>query len=336
MAESITSGYKLLFEVRLLHHYWLDEGATIFDLIPDQARKDARLLQYDVRSFLSVAPTAATLEALKGLRGVVKNTALGFLGAVPDNVVVPLDLVFEFVVTVRNASFLNYTSRTLEPQKVSEFYYPPEDQTYRYRSNVPVLSNTAGASRTLGGQKALFLSKEIPAITPGDKVEALVLSGNDLLQLTEDQPNAGTVSIHTPATEIPIFVHQGDVPPIVPPSGLVGAPERGILLSGDTPDTVFALIRLSAVRGDDPDFSCVDGNGVPKTAHPVLQCRFKNRLTIWRYINKHNNQVTSEPTPLPLTYFGNAGTKQKPTAADLVKVEKTGSKITQLVSEIFV
>jgi hypothetical protein len=99
---------------------------------------------------------------------------------------------------------------------------------------------------------------------------------------------------------------------------------------------LFALIRLSAVREDDQDFSCVDGSGLAKTAHPVFQCRFKNRLTIWRYIDKRNNQVTNESTPLPLTFFGNAGTKQKPVAEGLVKAEKTDSKITQLVSEIFI
>jgi hypothetical protein len=258
------------------------------------------------------------------------------LGAVPDNVVVPLNAVFEFIVTVRNPSFLNYTSLTLQPQKIYELYYPPEDQTYRYKANVLVLSNTTGASRTLGSEKTLFLSKEIPAITPDDKVEALILSGNDLLQLTGDQPGAGAVPIHTPATELPVFAHQGDVPPIVPPSGLVGAPQWGAMLSSDIPDDVFALIRLSAVREDDKDFSCVDGSGLAKTAHPVFQCRFKNRLTIWKYIDKRNNQVTSEPTPLPLTYFGNAGTKQKPAAAGLVKAEKSDSKITQLVSEIFI
>ena len=35
MAEHTTSAYRRLFEVRLLHHYWLDDGATIFDKITD-------------------------------------------------------------------------------------------------------------------------------------------------------------------------------------------------------------------------------------------------------------------------------------------------------------
>jgi hypothetical protein len=336
MTERIINGYKRLFEVRLLHHYWLDEGATVFDLIPEQAKKDTRLLQYDVRSFLAVTPTVATVKVLNGLGGVYKKTALGCLVAVPDNVVVPQDAMFELLVTIRNADFFNYTALTLRPQKIYAFYYPPEDQTYRYKENVPVLSNLTGASREAGGNKALFLSKEIPGLTANDQVEALVLSGNALVQLTGDQPGAGIQQLHALATALPIFVHQGDAPTIVPPSGLVGVPARGVMLSNDITDDVFALLRLSAVRADDGDFSCIDDSGHAKTAHPVFQVRFKNRSTIWQYLNKSTEVVNdTEPDPLPLTYFGNAGTKQKPSTS-LVKAVQSGTKITQLVSEIFV
>ena len=156
------------------------------------------------------------------------------------------------------------------------------------------------------------------------------------MQLTSDQPGARTQQLHDPAIALPIFVHQANVPAIVPPGGLVGAPSRGVMLSSDITDDVFVLIRLSAVRADDEDFSCIDSSGHAKTAHPVFQVRFKNRSTIWQYLSKSTGVVdVTEPNPLPLTYFGNAGTKQKPSAG-LVKAVKSGTKITQLVSEIFV
>ena len=108
------------------------------------------------------------------------------------------------------------------------------------------------------------------------------------------------------------------------------------MLSDDIPDDVFALIRLSAVRANDSDFSFIDGNGRAKTPHPVFQIRFKNRSTLWQYVNKNTRAVIStELNPLPLTHFGNAGTKQKPSEG-WVKAEKSGTKITRLVSEIFV
>jgi len=336
MAERIINGYKRLFEVRLLHHYWLDGGATVFDLILDQKRKDARLLQYDMRSFLAVTPTATTARALNGLGCVYKNTALGCIVAAPSSAVLPPDAMFECIVTVQNTAFYNYTALTLRPQKIYELYHRPKDKTYRYKENVPILSNLTGASRGAGLNKVLFLSREIPALAADDQVESLVLSGNTLLQLTSDQPGAGTQQFNALATDLPVFVHQGDVPAIVPPAGLAGVPTRGVMLSGDIADDVFALIRLSAVRADDSDFSFIDSSGHAKTTGPVFQIRFKNRSTIWQYFNKSTGAVDStELHPLPLTHFENAGTKQKPSGG-LVKAMKNGTKITQLVSEIFV
>jgi hypothetical protein len=336
MGEQVINGYKRLFEIRLLHHYWLDEGSTVFDLLADQARKDARLLVYDTRPFLKTTPTAATARTLDGFGGLFKETALGCTVAVPNNAVIPADETLEFIVTVQNHDLLNYTALTLRPRRIYDLYHQAEKNSYRYKENVSVLSNLTGTARGAGATRTLFLSREIPAPAADDQAEALVVSGGALVQLTGDQPGAATQSIGAVATELPVFVHQGDVPVIVPPAGLVGAPARGILLSDGIPDDVFALIRLVPTRADNGDFSFIDVGGHPKITHPVFQVRFKNRSTIWRYLNKGTRAVIStEATPLPFTSFGNAGTKQKPSEG-LVKPEKSGDRITQLVSEIYV
>lgn len=337
MAERIISGYKRLFEIRLLHHYWLDEGATVFDLMPDRQQRDKRLLSYDVRSFLEVTPTSATSKILNGMGCIYKNTGLGCVVAVPDGVVIQDEPLFEFIIAARNTAFFNYTALTLGPREIYEFYYQPEKKTYRFKENIPLLSNQTGATRGAGLNKALFLSREIPVLAANDQVESLVLSGSALLQLTSDQPGADTQQIGAMATDLPVFVHQGDAPVIIPPSGLVGAPARGIMLTEDVTDQVFALIRISAIRADDQDFSCIDSSGHAKTASPVFQVRFKNRSTFWQYHDKRNGALTAaEPNPLPLTYFGNAGTKQKPSSEGPVKAVKSGTRIDRLVSEIFV
>lgn len=336
MPEAIVNRYEHLFELRLLHHYWLDEGAMIFDLIPDKTKRDRRLQTYDCREFLRVTPTGPTKKAFDALGCVFKETALGCIAAVPAGAVVPLDSPFEFILTVQHPAFYNYTAMTLRPCKVYALYHLPEDKTYRYKENVPVLSNLTGAFRGAGLNKTLFLSREIPAPAADDQVESLVQSGGALKQLTGDEPGGGTQQLNPVTANLPVFLHQGDVPPLVAPSGLAGAPKRGIQLSSVVPDDVFALIRLSALRAGDDSFSLVDGSGHPKPVHPVFQIRFKNRSTTWRYINKSSGLVTStEPAPLPSTYFGNAGTKQKPSNG-LVKVIKSGSQITQLISEVFV
>jgi hypothetical protein len=335
MSERIVNQYRRLVEIRLLHHYWLDEGARVFDLIPQQTVREARLLTYDMRTFLALTPTQATQRTLQGLGCVYKTTALGCVVATPAGAVIPPDVQLDFVLTVLNPAFHNYTALTLRSQKIYELYSQPEDRIYRYKENVPVLSNLSGASRMVGVEKALFLSTEIPGSTVTDQVEFLVRSGNGLSQLTGDQPGAGIQQLAAQADNVPVFLHQGDVPELVPPPGLIGVPARGIRLTGDLPDNLFALIRLSAVRPDDGDFTLIDGAGLAKTPNPVFQVRFKNRSTIWSYFDKQTRApVSTEANPLPLTYFGNAGTKEKPSDG-LVKAVKIGNRITSLVSEIF-
>lgn len=332
MAERIISGYRRLFEIRLLHHYWLDEGSTVFDFITPSKRKDERLLTYDMRSFLKIAPTSATAKALNGHNCIYKDTALGCLVAAPDSAEFRPNLTLDFAVTVQQADFHNYTALTLQPQNIYELYYKPEDKIRRFKDNVPVLSNLTGAARIFESGKVLFLSGEFPEPAADDHVESLVLSGSALLQLTEDQPGAGTQMLTDTVADWPVFVHQGDVPVIVAPTGLAGVPERGIELTDDIPDSTFALVRLYTTRSDDDDFSLIGGNGhARKINNPVFQIRFKNRSTIWEY----KSTGFLEPAPLPLTCYGNAGTKRKPSQG-LVKAVKSGDKITRIVSEIYV
>ena len=333
MNERCGLSYKRLFEIKLFHHYWLDEGATIFDLIADHAKKADRLMNYDIRRILSITPTATTAKTLKACGSVIKNTSHGLLVAVPGGTAFANDSSLEWIVTVKDTHFFNYTALTLPAQKIYEFHRPIENKTYRYKENIPVLSNLTGDTRGT----TTFLSQPIPPLTSQDQIESLIISGTALQQLTSDQPGASISTITTQAKNLPVFVHQGDIPAIVAPSGLVGIlPARGIHLSTDMPDNVFALIRLHATRADNDAFSIVNSDGHAKSNPPVFQIRLKNRSTIWQYFNKKTNAVVStELYPLPLTHFGNAGTKQKPSEG-WVKAEKIDTKITRLVSEIFV
>ncbi|MBC6608763.1 hypothetical protein H8B13_18185 [Hymenobacter sp. BT188] len=336
MAERIVSGYQRLFEVRLLHHYWLDEGPTVFDALPE-AERLARLLTYDVRSFLSLEPTPATAQTLQGLGAVFKSTALGGLVATRKGTVIPHDTVLKFTVRIQSSQFFDYTALTLPARKIYDFYDEPTKRVVRYKENVPVFSNLTGVARGAGASRALFLSQEIPALTPTDRVESLVLSGAALEQLTSDQPGAATQQISAQATDRPVYVHQGDVPAIVPPPGLTGVPARGIQLTEGIPDDVFALVRIRAVRPGSAEYSCTSG-GLAKSAYPVFQVRFRNRATFRHYFNQYSGApVSAEPTALPLTRRGNAGTKRKPLTG-LSKASFDSAvpgRTTGLISEIF-
>ncbi|MEV8518806.1 hypothetical protein ABZR86_03300 [Dyella marensis] len=339
MSERSTTSYRRLFEVRLLHHYWLDNGGQIFDTLPADMQA-ARLLGYDVRPLLRVAPTPSTLKQLAGLRCLFMPTAQGFVVAAPGEATFPTDTAFSFSVAIADGQCLDYTALTFRAQAIQEAADPgdlsPTRMVYRYKADVPVLSNLTGVKRDFGAGPVLFLSRDYPAPAASDAVESMVLSAGALLQLTGDNPGAATEQLGASATDMPVFLHQGDVPAIAPPAGVVGAPARGVQLGDDVPDDVFALITLTAVRAGDDDFSFVDGTGAPKAPATVYEVRLKNRSTWWTYLDKRTGaQIAAEPQPLPLTFFGNAGTRQKPSRG-IVKAQTSGARITRLVSEIYI
>lgn len=165
--------------------------------------------------------------------------------------------------------------------------------------------------------------------------------GGALFQLTSDQPDATMQQLHAVAADMPVFANQGDVPTIVPPVGIVGeVPDRGIELTDEMDNNIYALIRIASVKPGDDDFSCTSG-GLAKNVGPVFQIRIKNRSTIWRYFKKASPALAlQESGPFPLTYFGNATTDnpttiQKP-AAGIVKVEKDEDRISSIASEIYI
>lgn len=355
MAEFLRLGYVRWFEVRVLHHFWLDEGATVFDQIPDQTVRTQRLLTYDVGRLLAFQPSAPTAATVTGLRGVFRATGLGFVVAVPDGVVVPLDVTFEVLITVIGTDYTTYTAQplarpgitpaatpSLSPQPIVSVIDPVPDpvtgtrQVHRYQANVPVLSNLTGVSRGAGAAQRLYLSQEYRAPSPSDAVEALVSVGGNLCQRIGDPPNA-QLNVIGPTAGLPVFLHQGDVPPITPPAGSVGAPAFGIELTDTRPTGVAAVIRLAPRRPAESPFNFAGPDGTPRPR--VFEVHLQNRWTTWRYHSKRDGSLTSaEVSPLPLTYFGNAGSKQKPSSAAIGAEfdNQDPPRITRLVSDIYV
>jgi hypothetical protein len=336
MSERTKMTFKRLFEVRILHHYWLDYGPNLFDLIPDQDRKKQLMAEYDVNTLLHVAPAPSTTTALKRSGSLFIGHRSGFFVISSGKTPIPDDTVFEFTLKVRDANFPCYTALTLPARTIHEIPFEKENRILRYKENVPVWQNTTGATRGTGSEKKLFLSKEYQAIQPGDAVESLIVKEGALWQLTSDQPDAKMQVTVSPVSDLPVFANQADIPAIAAPEGLSGVPDRGIQLTGELPNDIFGLIRLSAKRPSDPDFSFTDNLGQAKPEYPVYQLHFKSRSTFRRYFDRKTSGFISEDTTaMPLTFFGNAGTLQKPDPSR-VRIEKTGGKIARIVSDIFV
>lgn len=272
------SGYQRLFEVRLLHHHWLDDGATIFDHIADPAKRELRLLNYDKRPLFAVRPTLTTKNVLAVHRCLFLDTAMGFIVVAPATAQVPADTVLEFIVTLGDHRVYGYTEPVLRPQKTYEFYNEADRSTYRYKENVPVLSNLTGAARSTETGKALFLSREHPVpATYGRPDPTRPPHGAAAAFRCEDAATGTHFTMQAGSGDGPVFLHEGDVPLIVPPVGLFAVPSRGVRLSSDIGDDVFLYLSLTAVRESDDAFSFVDANGNPKGMFPIYQVRFKSQ-----------------------------------------------------------
>lgn len=334
MAEIVRTGYKRLFEVRVLHHYYLDDGFQDFTAM-NAAEQERRLLSgYDVRQFLSFTPTASTENLLKGLDLKFRTTPTGFLVAAPDDITIPADLRVEVVTEVQHPDFLQYTALTLPGRRIFEIQH--EGELYRFKERVPVFSNSTGTTRHLGGSTdpQLYLSGEIPNLdgSAAYPAEALVLDGAALYQAMRDTP-AGIPAgdrhlVDANKDTRPVYAHQDDAPPITPPAGLAGAPLRGITLTAELPDNIFAMIRIDAMPAA-ADFQLLSG-GMPKTKPPVFEIHFKNRSTFWRYFDQPSNQFqvdTSVAQPIPLTFFGQPGPFKPPPDTTIRRKKATPARV---------
>jgi hypothetical protein len=352
MPERIIRGYKVLFEVKLLNHYWLDWGDTFFDELPENAAerqklpssekviptKEELLSYYDSGKLISVHPSAATEKQMTGLGCLLLNTSQGFVVVLPGEEELP-DIKFDFILKIQDPAFLSYTSYFLRKQEIVELSDPAKTKIYRYKKLVPVFSNRTGSLKNLHGKDVLFLSKPYTVYQNNNDyaIESLVVSGNTLYESTCEEPGGLRVDWRKLKNEsiCPVFFHQDDIQDIVFPAGINGQADKGIELSDSIPDDIFALIRIEKL--DDADsLRLTDGLSLRS---PVFEIRFKNRSTLWKYYNKKTGEIESTETEsLPLTCFGNAGSQQK-AAAESIKSEFKDSDVTKiksLFSEIYI
>ncbi|MBN8674264.1 MAG: hypothetical protein J0L56_09025 [Chitinophagales bacterium] len=118
--------YRTLFEVKILHHYFLNKGTLLFDLMDINKEKKEVLKKYDIRNFLHIEPTEACKRILKQYRCIFKLTPTGFLiglraeKTAPDKykpVFKPEDTSrFSFLVYFTDTFFINYTALPMQRQ----------------------------------------------------------------------------------------------------------------------------------------------------------------------------------------------------------------------------
>ncbi|WP_340112897.1 hypothetical protein [Maribellus mangrovi] len=114
MTFSIT--YKPLFEVKILHLYYLDKGNDEFFLMNDKDKKK-QLADFDISTIFELVPSTVTLRQMAGHKLVFKTTNTGFTvwAHVSENSdstpLVTLDdtLEFTFLLKLIDHNFYNLT-----------------------------------------------------------------------------------------------------------------------------------------------------------------------------------------------------------------------------------
>jgi len=122
---SISITYNILFEVRIMHHFFLNKGEKVYDTMSDEEKANI-MLKYDVRDFFEIIPTEECKKILRAHNCIFKMTSSGIIaglraesdGQVPPKFksFIPLadDLVFTFLVRLRDMDFMNYTALPLK------------------------------------------------------------------------------------------------------------------------------------------------------------------------------------------------------------------------------
>ncbi len=109
--------YGLLFEVTLLHNYFLNSGEETFASMSTSG-KQKMLQSFNTDSFAAITPTLETNTVLKNYKMVYKKTKTGFsvyikvkeTDELDPFIKVPKDLNLNFLIKLNDYQFENYTN----------------------------------------------------------------------------------------------------------------------------------------------------------------------------------------------------------------------------------
>ena len=114
---SFAATYGLLFEVTLLHNYFLNNGEETYTGM-SAAKKEKMLQQFNTDAFASITPALETNTVLKNYKMLFKKTKTGFRIYIQVKetdesdpfIKIPKDLNLKFIIKLNDYQFENYTN----------------------------------------------------------------------------------------------------------------------------------------------------------------------------------------------------------------------------------
>ncbi len=201
-----TISYRTLFEVKLLHHFFLNRANELFDNM-DLNGKAKSLKGYDVRDFVDIEPTAACARILSKYHFIYKNTPFGLIvgtrstesaGKFFPAVEIDEDLQLTFKLKFNDPCFSNYTSLPLVQNAGCLYYF--QNRVTGAKKKFPYLAQYAAvfdaaetySSGDILGSAAvnpakLFIAGKVTTSAPphADWVEDTLVAGKPLQYVTK-------------------------------------------------------------------------------------------------------------------------------------------------------
>lgn len=141
--------YKELFNVKILHHYFLDKGKKKFSSMSEEEQLK-QLNNYDISSAINIVPTTRTLQKLMGHKLIFKTTGTGItvwskVSDIDDKepfIGLNENLFFTFLIKVNDAVFYNYTD--LKFESTGKPYYISNRALESEPNNFPLIDKAGG------------------------------------------------------------------------------------------------------------------------------------------------------------------------------------------------
>lgn len=120
--------YKTLFEITILHGYFLNSGNNEYDSLTSNQKKKL-LNNYTFEKFISISPTTETEQILKNNKLLFQTKGemmkIGVKTSIDDENLtftnIPLDLTLNFIIRIKDFKFENYTDINLT--KTQMYYF---------------------------------------------------------------------------------------------------------------------------------------------------------------------------------------------------------------------
>ncbi len=307
---SLQLEYISLFEIQILHHYFLDLGTSSFAAMNSDEQL-ARLQQYDVRSFLEIKPTKSCLQALKDHQLLWRPSHTGLLIGAKRNpdasnrpaVPISSDLRLTFGLSFLDGLFLNYSDLPLEPNRRQRYYFTNEGAS---ASGSGILNLSSAADSPAGarfmGADDLFRFQS--PFYDFDLADEDTIATAQLSDVTDAGNTAIFRQVFNEDADNRHDHHQLDL------RRLSAGPYR-LRITNNADDSLLledafyldneqysrqfsALIDIRCLNATANDFAILQTSGILKATPRRFVIRINNRSTIWRYIFKEEKTVGAD------------------------------------------